>query len=184
MGVAMNRDSAYPIRGTKTTTGRSAGLAGVLLISAAWSVSAYGAANSIADCADGYENLQNLDAPTVELLINLVDLPADSGDLGLSETLEPAMPADHSSVPFLYLTPRVESILNGVFDAESADSDTIISDSQERSDAEAIGDSSFPPIAEENADHSSLPGLEESEMSREDTRAMPRFQHQMYRTDI
>jgi hypothetical protein len=177
MGLAMNRDSADPIRGTKTT-GRAAGLTGILLICAAWSVSANGAANSIADRTDSYENLQNLEAPTAELLIKLVDLPSDNSDLGLTETLEPAKSSDDSSVPFLYLTPRVESILSGVFDADSTDSDTIISDSEE------IGDSSFPPIAEENAEHSSLPGLEESAISKADERAMPRFQHRMYRTDI
>jgi hypothetical protein len=184
MGVAMSKDSANPLRGTNTTMGRAAGLAGILLISAAWSVSANGAANSIADCADAYGSLQDLEAPTAELLIKLVDLPSDNSDLGLTENLEPAESSNDSSVPFLYLTPRVESMLSGVFDAESADSDEIIPDSQERSDAEAIGDSSFPPIAEGNADRSSLPGLEENEISKDDARAMPRFQHQMYRTDI
>ena len=118
MGVAMNRDSANPIGGTKTTMGRAAGLAGILLLGAAWSVSANGATNSIADLADAYENLQDLKAPNAELLINLVDLPGGNSDLGLTETLEPAEPSIDSSVPFLYLTPRVESILNGVFDAE------------------------------------------------------------------
>jgi hypothetical protein len=155
-----------------------------MLIGAAWSVSANGAANSIADRANSYENLRDLTVPTVELLINLVDLPGDNSDLGLTETLEPAELANDSSVPFLYLTPRVESILNDVFDAEPTDSDEIISASQERRDAEAIGNSSFPPFAEENADRSSLPGLEESDISKKDVRAMPRFQHQMYRTDI
>jgi len=184
MGVAMNRNSANRIGGTKTTTGRAAGLAGILLIGAAWSVSANGAANSIADHANAYENLQDLKAPNAQLLINLVDLPGDNSDLGLSETLEPTEASIDSSVPFLYLTPRVESILSGVFDAETTDFDEIFSASQERRDAEAIGDSSFPPIAEGNADRSSLPGLEESEISKEDVREMPRFQHHMYRTDI
>ena len=180
----MNTDSANPIGGTRMTTARAAGLAGIFLIGAAWSVSANAAANSIAEGANAYENLQDLKAPKAELLINLVDLPADNNDLGLTETLQLAEPSIDSSVPFLYLTPRVESILNGVFEAESTDFDEIISDSNERRDAEAIGDSSFPPFAEGNADRSSLPGLEESEISKEDVRAMPRFQHQMYRTDI
>jgi hypothetical protein len=184
MGVAMNRDSANPIRGTKRTTGRAVGLAGVLLIGAAWSVSANSAAHSIADCTEACENLQDLGTPTAELLIKLVDWPSENSDMGLTENLEPAESSNDSSVPFLYLTPRVESILSGVFDAESTDSDSIISDSQERRDAEEIGDSSFPPVAEENADRSSLPGLEESEISKEDVRAIPRFQRHMYRTDI
>jgi hypothetical protein len=180
MAVAMNTESACPIKGTKTT-GRTTALAGILLVGAAWSMSANSAANSI---ADSYEKHQNLDTPTIELLIDLVDLPSDKSDLGLTETLEPAEPSGDSSVPFLYLTPRVESMLSGVFDEESTDSHSIIADSQDRSDTEEIGDSPFPPIAEGNADRSTLPGLEETEISKDDVRAMPRFQHHMYRTDI
>jgi hypothetical protein len=75
-------------------------------------------------------------------------------------------------------------MLDNVFDDVANDSRSTILESTERSDSQSKRDSSFPPVAEESEDHSTLPGLEETGLSQEGAPVLPRFQRQMYRTDI
>lgn len=172
-----------PAMGAATAASRVAGLTGILLVGLVGSFSALGATNSIAESDNCLEMMQGLDARVPELLIVLVDLPADDSELGLTERLGPSQRTD-ATVPHLYLTPRVESMLDNVFDDAANDSRFMILESSERSDKQSKRDSSFPPIAEESEDHSTLPGLEETGMLQEGAPALPRFQRHMYRTDI
>jgi hypothetical protein len=183
MGVAMRLQEALPFMGAATATSRGAGLTGMLLVGLVWSFSALGATNSIAEHDNCLDKLQGMDARVPELLIVLVDLPGDNSELGLTEPLGPSQPAD-TTIPHLYLTHRVESMLDDVFDDEANDSNSLILASEEGSETQPESDASFPPIAEESEEHSALPGLEESGISQEGTPALPRFQRQMYRTDI
>ena len=176
----MRLQEGLPFMGAATS--RGAGLSGILLVGLIWSFSALGATNSIAGNENCLDKLQGMDTQVPELLIVLVDLPGDDSELGLTDPLGPSQPAD-TTVPHLYLTHRVESMLDDVF-ADDDDSNSLILESEEGSETQPESDTSFPPIAEESEEHSTLPGLEESGMSREGARALPRFQRQMYRTDI
>lgn len=180
----MKIHKASEYRGFATTISRAASLTGIFVLGFAWSVAANGAANSVTDCDNEFATLENFGTPAVELLINLVDLPDDDTDLGRPKPTEASEPTDRSTIPYLYLTPRVESILSDVFDNDAGNSKLIILDSQEHGDVDTAGNYSFPPIVEGNGDHSILPDLEEADLPNDSARMMPRFQRHMYRTDI
>lgn len=114
--------------------------------------------------------LQNLEALNGELTVEAVDSRITDDRLPMSgEKLQGI------KVPYLYLTPRVASILENVFGDDGGAASGIVLD--ETRQGEPAEDSATSPVADlETADAAEAPSL--------DTGTLPRFQRQMYRTDI
>lgn len=113
------------------------------------------------DCGDGSEALGGLAIAAQELHLHSVDLGGEAED---------ATAVPDSVAPLLYLTPRVASILEDVFgDTRAADAVIDEPDAAAAAGDAAPGDDPKPygPLSQAgNAEH------------------LPKFQRQMYRTDI
>ena len=163
------------------TMSHTAKIIGVLLLGCGWSVSTLGATYlQEEDCNEVIDVLQGTETALIALSIDRVDLPGDADELDLVESLNTA----ESTVPVLYLTPRVASILRNVFYENSADADALEQTPDPNAIVDAQRDSPLPPLAEGSADRQTFPRLEESEFSKESAPTLPRFQRTMYRTDI
>lgn len=177
----MATDTALPSQNIGAMVSSAAGLAAIALLGCGWSIAAAGATNLIVNCQDFGGTLQSLDAPASELSISLVDMPNNDANLGL-ETPRDADVAN-ATVPYLYLTSRVAAMLREIFDDDARDGDATHWQEIEQEIGAGKQAIPAPPVAEGNTDRSSLPTLEETGLSApSDT--MPRFQRQMYRTDI
>jgi len=150
-------------------------LAGALLSSAAR------AANEVIDCDRLASDLRSLDVPATELPLDDIDhMTSDPARnlvvLDAAELLEQAAPA-----PVLLLTPRVASIMREVFDALpviAIDDGTV--DDASGTDAELA---ELPPgIEAPQRPLAVFPG--DRDADDDDGRLIPKFQRQMYRTDI
>jgi len=179
----MATDTALPARDIGPRASGSVGLAGILLLGCGWSVTAMGATSLLVDCQDIGQSLQGLEAPAIALSISLVDLPANNTSLGLAEPIDAAGAAPNATVPYLYLTSRVESMLREVFADDAPDQDETRWQELDQQDSGTKQDTAVPPVAEGHAEHPSLPALRETELS-DTINMMPRFQRPMYRTDI
>jgi len=176
-------DTALPARDIGPRASGAVGLAGILLLGCGWSVTALGATSLLVDCQDIGRSLQRLEAPAIELSISLVDLPDNNTNLGLAEPIDAAGAAPNATVPYLYLTSRVESMLREVFADDAPDQDETRWQEIDQQDSGTKHDTAVPPVAEGHAEHPSLPALRETELS-DTINMMPRFQRPMYRTDI
>ena len=159
------------------------GFAAIVLLGCGWSIAASAATNLVVKCEDFGDTLQSLDAAASELSFSLVDLPNNDADLGLAEPSDTAGAVSDSTVPYLYLTSRVAAMLREVFDDDARDGDATRWQELEQDNGDRKQGIPAPPVAEGNSDRSSLPTLEETDLSGPNE-AMPRFQRQMYRTDI
>lgn len=119
------------------------------------------------DCRNATGDLQGSPLPLGDLTVRIVDL-------GETDAVEdPAAGLSESMAPLLYLTPRVTSILEEVF----ADSGVELAAGPAR---EEPGPAS--PVAD--TDHAEDPARY-GPLSQADSAAhLPKFQRQMYRTDI
>lgn len=179
----MATDTALPSQNIGAMASSTVGLAAIALLGCGWSVAAAGATNLIVNCQNFADTLQSLDAPASELSISLVDLPNSHADLGLAEPLDAAAAVANATVPYLYLTSRVAAMMREVFDDDVRDSHATHWQKIEQEIGAGKQAIPAPPIVEGNTDRSSLPTLEETALSApSDT--IPRFQRQMYRTDI
>jgi hypothetical protein len=136
----------------------------------AWSTPALAAAHAVAGCDKGAQGLERLDIDHLRLeAVDLSDVSPENPD-----TL-------HESVaPVLFLTPRVASILQDVFGD---------SDAARHAEDSAAAVKSAPEQQEEPASSpvvDNAPGGSEPAASPmyEHAAILPRFQRQMYRTDI
>lgn len=135
----------------------------------AWSTPALAAAHAAAGCDKTAQDLKSLDVDHLRLeAVDLSEVSPESPDT-LSESV----------APLLFLTPRVASILQDVF----GDSDAV------RSAEDAVAVKSAPEEQEEPASSpvvDNAPGGAEPAVSPmyEHAAILPRFQRQMYRTDI
>ena len=179
----MTTHSVHPSRAIAPTTGYIASVVGSVLLGCGVTVTALGATQLVGNCNDISVSLTSLDTPAAALSVTLVDLPGNDAQLGLAEPMDEDERTSTATVPFLYLTPRVESMLREVFDDEKRDEDAV----NWQAESSAIGGSKtnapLPPIAEGNTDQKHLPGLHESDLSNADE-TIPHFQRPMYRTDI
>ena len=124
----------------------------------------HAATNSVVPCDQVGRNLQSLDVPVNTLPLDVVDhAPLDTADLD-----EPRVESE-SAAPILDLTPRVKNILRDVFD---------MSDEELAEDTPPLPSSS--PLADSDEASDEAEPIE-VEVERGD---LPRFQQQMYRTDI
>lgn len=156
-----------------------AALTGISLLAAGWSSPGLAAAHLAlaGSCDDMARNLQSSDvaSPAIEL-VDLSDVTAreeTSGNLA------------ESVAPLLFLTPRVASILQDVF-GDSAGG-TRAARAEEMTEAELEGADvdqaapASPPIVD-NA--GGAPLAQPASPMYEHAAILPRFQRQMYRTDI
>ena len=165
------------------TAGHIASLAGIVLLGCTVTVTALGATQSAENCKDISISLKSLDTPEAGLSITLVDLPSNDAELGLVEPLDADEIASTATVPFLFLTPRVESMLREVFDDETPNENAVNRRSESHTMGGATRVAPLPRIAEGSTDQPHLSSLQETDITAADE-SIPRFQHSMYRTDI
>jgi hypothetical protein len=161
--VDTRRTSSDPT-GDRRCSLRAALLAACLLVG--WSASGAAAPSVL---HDDESNMAGPQLVTGDYTLEIADLMG--GDEQSPEARD-----EPGKVPYLYLTPRVATILENVFGADAAEA-------AETADAPAIQDeeeaSSTSPVAE-NVERSLAPQTPSFEHSG----ILPRFQRQMYRTDI
>ena len=179
----MATDTALPSQNIGATVSSAVGFAASVVLGCGWSIAASAATNLVVNCQEFGDSLQSLDAPASELSISLVDLPDNDADLGLAEPLDTAGANSDSTVPYLYLTPRVAAMLREVFDDDARNDDATLWQELAQENGGGKQGIPVPPVAEGNSDRSTLPTLDETDLS-DPSEAMPRFQRQMYRTDI
>ena len=140
-----------------------AAMAATLMLSAGWSTTALGATSSLVPCDQIARNLTSLEVTVAALSVDLVDhvateLDAD-GFAAESDTTD-------TMAPLLYLTPRVATILRDVCAPaanQSLDGDEDVQTS---------------PVADSVDENRPTVGADENQID------LPRFQRQMFRTDI
>ena len=135
-------------------------LAAVLMSSA----TAHAASNSVVPCDQVARELKSLEVPVNALPVDLVDHAPIDPDVLYEPRTDTA-----SATPVLNLTPRVTNILRDVFGATN-----------EELVEETPSQPSSSPLADSDADADDVePADVENESSD-----LPRFQQQMFRTDI
>ncbi len=151
----------------------------ILLSSIAWLSLAFAAAVPAAPCGavgecDSVSDLGSADAFLGRLALRLVDL----GDAGSADEAAGATDAPHAMAPLLFLAPRVTSILEDVFpdDADMKVNDGATNDGSTKTHPQAVFSS---PLAESDSAASDAPSPETDHAS-----ILPKYQRQMYRTDI
>jgi hypothetical protein len=153
---------------------RIAGLAATLALCTGLSATALGATTT-SECDDLISNLRGLEAPVEAFSVTTVDhvsiepIPSDI------ELLDAQSASSETAAPFLFLTPRVASVLRDIFDVSSA-----------MDDLDASSEASSSPIAETNRipDISELLDQSDSAGTTDNEINLPRFQQRMFRTDI
>jgi hypothetical protein len=130
-------------------------------------VGALGATNSVADC-DEFSN--GIAESSSEFIVSLVDLPQKSAELGLAEPMDSSESSADSTAPFLYLTPRVATMLREIFAEDASDDAT---------DRKSL----LPPVARGSDDNPPLTELQEANPG-DGSDGKLRFRPRMYRTDI
>ncbi len=141
-----------------------AAVAVTLVLSAGWSTTALGATSSLVPCDQVARNLTSLEVTVEALSVDMVDHVVNELETGSFESIESEADATDTMAPFLYLTPRVATILRDVFAPDqSLDSDEDVQTS---------------PLADSVIETRSVDATEEDKID------LPRFQRQMYRTDI
>jgi len=137
-------------------------VAATLVLSAGWSTAALGATSSLLPCDQVARDLTSLEVTVAALSIDLVDhvtTELDSAKLAIeSDTTD-------SMAPLLYLTPRVATIMRDIF-ASAANNQSL--DRNKNLQASPLADR-----------------VEETQSAADEIEIdLPRFQRQMYRTDI
>jgi hypothetical protein len=143
---------------------------GLALVVAAWSPAGLAAAHAAVGCDRTAQELQSLDIGA--LRVAEVDLSDVSGSPESSASLT------ESVAPLLFLTPRVASILEDVF----GDSDR----SRQAATSATAAPEPQKPVSSPVVDNGAAEDRVEPVVSPmyEHAAILPRFQRQMYRTDI
>ena len=157
----------------------------VLFASAICGQSALAATDTLFDCDQLASELRSLEVPSIDLPLESVDhVPVDEADQ-LSATLESDISQTETVAPILRLTPRVATIMRKVFDANVLDDETETDvDSAVQADTNRPTASS-PPLVNAPAapqEESAISG--EGNTDASNNQYVPRYQRQMYRTDI
>lgn len=131
----------------------------------AWSTPVLAAAHAAAGCDKSAQDLKSLDVDHLRLeAVDLSDVSPESPDTSSA-----------SVAPLLFLTPRVASILQDVFGDSDAARQAAVKSAPEDQEEPA----SSPVV--DNASGGSEPA---ASPMYEHAAILPRFQRQMYRTDI
>ena len=155
-------DSSFSTR--NFTKAGCAALAATLVLSVGWSSTALGATSSLVPCDQVARDLTSLDVAVDALSVNLVDHVTTELEPGSFET---ESDATDTLAPLLYLTPRVATILRDVFAPATENQALDVEEEIQTS-----------PLADSDDEKSPVDAAEEREI------ALPRFQRQMFRTDI
>lgn len=167
-------ESNHTAEGIRTSRGgiRRLVVAGVVL-GCSWTAAAFGASTLGVDCdQDGNEFLSR-NIPAEKISVSVVDLTADESVVGIERSLDEVGGSDESIAPLLYLAPRVASILEDVFDEDSANTDPTAT----------TRSSSVSPLAD-SADELIAPQSTEADSAIHALSPILRIQREMYRTDI
>lgn len=166
-------DSRNPEKG-HDRTGKLT-IATMIAVAACWSASALGRTQTDTDCENVARGLQSLEAPVDTLSIDRVDHVTIENESIAAATVDIQTVSGDSATPLLYLTPRVNNALRGIF-ANGPELDV----------AEDQGRFPSSPIAEteEPADMSDLAEDALPTMEAEEKIDLPLLHRQMYRTDI
>lgn len=155
--------------------GHSVAAIATLALCAAWSTSAHSRTPTDADCGKAARDLKSLDVPAESLALTQVDhVPIPSASITLTKPDAESV-AGEKATPLLDLTPRAESALRDIFDADR------------KSDARPMPPAvSSSPIAEteELPDVSELPDNVAPVAPLNQEIELPLLQRRMYRTDI
>ena len=158
---------------TPTASGRQTAtktlLRGLALLSLACGGIAPAAPCAAVDC----------DIPGAESLLHPLTLrPVDLADATVADEAVGPAAATQSLAPLLFLTPRVTSILEDVF---GADAGAQAAEAAAEGDGEAPETSLRSPVAETDGAASAA---RESSPETDHASVLPKYQRQMYRTDI
>lgn len=169
-------DSIQPSRKLKNVVAALA----IIILCAGWSVSALSATTTEVSRDTVVRDLRSIEIPVEAFSVGSADHvsiePEPSNfDPAKFELLDVQDASRETAAPFLYLTPRVASVLRDIFDANR---DVI--------DEPDVREISSSPVAESDRipDISEL--LDESvpAIDRDNEIDLPRFQQRMFRTDI
>ena len=175
-------------RSESASGGRHITFLAILVMGSAWYSTALGATDSTTAC-DRTADLRSLDVPVSDLSASVVGHiavePGDANDESLN-----ARPAQaESTAPILYLAPRVAVILQNVFSAVAIETPPLNSPDPAQSFAtESLSQDASPPsppspLSPVAGDASQSDSSELIDPAAE-VEAVPRFQRQMFRTDI
>ncbi len=159
---------------------RKGTILGAALFSVLLSHSALAATDSYVDCDRLATSLRSLDVPAEAFPAADMELNASVDGEELAAALETEN--NDSIAPVLLLTPRVATIMRDVFNA-SVPTETIEATVADETEAKAeVPAATSPPLV--SAPRAALPDSPLDEDRSENNRYVPRFQRQMYRTDI
>jgi len=132
------------------------------------------ASDTLTDCDRMERELRSLAVSPDTLAAEVVDLTVGGDKEALVGNFDRAEPDTELQAPVLYLAPRLDTIVRDVFDAVAVDhgSPAAVDDEAAIPDAEVA----HPPLADS--------ATEPRDPDAERQVATPRFQRQMYRTDI
>lgn len=160
---------------TKKAHSSKVAVAATIALCAGWSTSALSAATTEIECDAIARDLRSLEIPAGTLSVSPVDHVSIEPDSPEVEILDAQAAFSESAAPFLFLTPRVASVLRDIFDV-----------SPEVRDQQGPNEGSTSPVAESDRipDISEL--LEQSVPSTatDNEVDLPLFQQRMFRTDI
>ena len=181
----MTQRAVPPDRSENASAGRHIPFLAVLVLGAAWCATALGATGSTTAC-DRTADLRSLEVPVSDLSANVVGhIPVEPGN----DNDEPlnALPAQAGpAAPILYLAPRVAEILQNVFSAVVIETPPLDSPDPAQSFApESLSQDESPlsPVAGDASRPNSSELIDPASAGAE-VEAVPRFQRQMFRTDI
>lgn len=167
-------------------TGHRARLTAIALFaSVVLSPSAFAATDNFFDCDQLASELRSLEVPATVLPLETVDHGTASDAEQLSASLDSDLDTTDAVAPILLLTPRVATIMRKVFDANLLEDDSATEKKAEIPAATNRPTASSPPLVSAPAvppANDSLTG--ESSTDSSNNQYVPRFQRQMYRTDI
>jgi hypothetical protein len=166
----------------RNTHRRIAGLAATFALCAGWSASALSATTTSIECDDLIRDLRSLEIPTETLSVTTVDhvsIEPISSDI---ELLDAQSASSETAAPFLFLTPRVASVLRDIFEVPREQ----LPDQDEASETTSspfvntleTAESNHIPDISELLDQSDPAGTTDNEIN------LPLFQQRMFRTDI
>jgi hypothetical protein len=142
---------------------------------AGWSASALSATTTEIECDSVIRDLKRLEVSVEALSVRRVDHVSIGPDPSGIELLHVQDASSETVAPFLYLTPRVATLLRDIFDA-----------TREIRDQDGFREISSSPIAEYDRVSEILEILDDADPAApaNDEIDLPLFQQRMFRTDI
>ncbi len=152
-------------------------LMAALIAGVGWGASALAATTNKADCDAHVRPADVLESPLAALSIIPVDHVSIEVENSAIDDLETDQPVSDRAAPYLYLTPRVASVLRDIFDFARDDVEL---------ETEAQEDSVSSPLAEAEDEIDTTKFRYEALPSpaADDEHDLPLLQRQMFRTDI